>query len=145
MRRTFLFLAFTLVFAASALITANAQTSGKAYTPAANSPERKAILDELRSDSSDKTIFKVHFLRVHDGWAWIDTTPLDPNTKQPLAEGGPNLLRLENGKWQILDLTRVPADPKDPLGDQDASPTFVKNVRKTYKGCPPDIFPKSSH
>ena len=144
MRRIFLFLVFTLVFAASGLVTITAQTSGKAYTPAANSAERKAILNALRADSSDKTIFKVHFLRVHNGWAWIDTTPLDPSTKQPLAEGGPNLLRLENGKWQILDLSRVPADPKDPLGDQDSSPTFVRNVRKTYKGCPPDIFPKPS-
>ena len=145
MRRTFLFLAFTLVFAAYGPIGISAQTAGKAYTPAANSAERKAILDALRSDSLDKTIFKVNCLRVHDGWAWIDTTPLDPNTKQPTAEGGPNLLRMQNGKWEVLDLSRVPADPKDPLGDQDASPTFVRNVRKTYKGCPPDIFPKPSH
>jgi len=145
MKRTFLILAFAFVFVVTGPFTAAAQTSGKVYTPAASSAERKAILDALRSDSSDKTIFKVHFLRVHDGWAWIDTTPLDPNTKQPTAEGGPNLLRMQNGKWEVLDLSRVPADPKDPLGDQDASATFVRNVRKTYKGCPPDIFPKPSH
>lgn len=145
MKRTLLPLTLFVVFAILGSVTLVAQTSGRAYTPAVNSPERKAILDALRADSSDKTIFKVHFLRVHDGWAWVDTTPLDPNTKQPTAEGGTNLLRLENDKWQVLDLSRVPSDPNDPLGDMDASPAFVRNVRRTYKGCPADIFPKPSH
>jgi hypothetical protein len=112
-------------------------------TPAAKSSERQAILDALRG--SENIIYKVNFLKVHNGWAWIDTTPLDPATKQPTAEGGPNLLHFVNGKWNVMDLSKVPEDKNDPMGAEDASPTFVRNVRRTFKGCPADIFPKPSN
>jgi len=115
--------------------------SAGAHTPAAGSAERQGILDALRGDQEIK--FKVHYLKVHDGWCWIDTTPLD-KTGHATAEGGPNLLHLENGKWKVLDLAQVPEDPKDPLGAEDASPGFVKNVMKTFPGVPRDIFPKPS-
>src|SRR5262249_22559935 len=111
------------------------------HIPAAQSAERQAILDALRGDQEIK--FKVHYIKVHDGWCWVDTTPLDKNGKAT-AEGGPNLLHLENGKWKVLDLATVPEDPKDPLGAEDASPGFVKNVMKTFPGVPRDIFPKPS-
>jgi hypothetical protein len=145
MKRTFLFLAIVTLLAIG-VDNALSQTTGSARSPATNSSERKAILDALRSESSEKNeVYQVHFIRVHDGWAWVDTTPLDPNTKQPTAEGGPNLLRLVNGKWQVMDLSKVPEDPNDPMGAEDASATFVRNLRRTFKGCPADIFPKPSH
>jgi hypothetical protein len=108
------------------------------HTPAMGSAERENILDALR-DGQDVR-FKVHFFKVHDGWCWIDTTPLDKAGK-PTAEGGPNLLHLEDGKWKVMDLSKVPEDPKDPLGPEDASPGFVKNLMKTFPGVPHDIFP----
>ena len=111
------------------------------HIPAAGSAERQAILDALRGDQEIK--FKVHYVKVHDGWCWIDTTPLD-KTGHATAEGGPNLLHMENGKWQVKDLATVPEDPKDPLGAEDASPGFVRNVMKTFPGVPRDIFPKPS-
>ena len=123
-------------------ITAFSQ-SDTAHSPAAKSPERQAILDGLRG--SENVIYQVNFIKVHNGWAWVDTTPLDPKTKQATAEGGPNLLHLESGKWKVMDLSKVPEDKNDPMGAEDASPTYVRNVRKTFKGCPPDIFPKPSH
>jgi hypothetical protein len=120
--------------------------TGGTHTPAVNSAERQAILGALRARSDEKNVvYQVHFIRVHDGWAWVDTTPLDPKTRQPIAEGGPNLLHIVNGKWRVMDLSKIPEDPNDPLGLQDASPTFIKNLRRTYKGCPADIFPKSSN
>src|SRR6266481_8657877 len=85
------------------------------YTPAKSSAERQAILDALRGDQ--QITFQVHYLKVHRGWAWIDTTPLDKQGKA-VAEGGPNLLHLEDGKWKVLDLARVPEDPSDPLGPE---------------------------
>jgi hypothetical protein len=120
---------------------ARGQVSDKVHTPAQGSSERQAILDALRR--SQDVVFKVHFLKVHDGWAWIDTTPQDKRGRA-VAEGGPNLLHLEDGKWKVLDLSKVPDDPKDPLGAEDASPGFVRNVRKTFPGVPADIFPKPS-
>ena len=113
-----------------------------AHVPAKGSPERQAILDALRGDQQVQ--FQVHFIKVHNGWSWVDTTPLDKNGRAT-AEGGPNLLHLEDGKWKVKDLSTVPEDPKDPLGAEDASPTFVRNVMKTFPGVPRDIFPKPSH
>jgi hypothetical protein len=109
------------------------------YTPAKGSAERQAILNALRGDQ--QVVFHVHYFKVHNGWCWIDTTPLDKRG-QPTAEGGPNLLHQENGKWKVMDLSKVPDDPNDPLGPEDASPAYVKNVMKKFPGVPRDIFPK---
>jgi len=144
MKHIILFLAFAGLFAAAGASAAALQTTG-AHMPAEGSAERRAILDALRAGDSGMPIYQVHFIRVHNGWAWVDTTPLDPKTKRATAEGGPNLLHLVSGKWQVMDLSQVPEDPNDPLGPEDASPTFVRNLRKTFKGCPADIFPKPSH
>jgi hypothetical protein len=129
---------FTLAFACACF----AQTD-TVHSPAAKSAERQAILDALRG--GENVVYQVHFIKVHNGWAWVDVTPLDPATKEATAEGGPNLLHLVNGKWTVMDLSRVPEDKNDPMGAEDASPTFVRNLRRTFKGCPADIFPKPSH
>lgn len=122
---------------------AHGQTNNAAaYTPAKGSAERQAILDALRDAGSDQqTVFQVHYLKVHNGWCWVDTTPMDKQG-HATAEGGPNLLHQENGKWKVMDLSKVPDDPKDPLGAEDASPGFIRNLLKTYPGVPRDIFPK---
>ena len=119
--------------------TAQANRDAGPYTPAKVSAERQAILDALRGDQ--QVMFKVHYLKVHQGWCWIDTTPLDKEGRAT-AEGGPNLLHLKNGKWEVMDLSKVPEDPDDPLGAEDASPGFVRNLLKTFPGVPRDIFPK---
>jgi hypothetical protein len=131
---------FILAIILTALTAANAQ--GKVHSPAKGSAERAAILEALRGGDALK--FQVHYLKVHNGWAWIDTTPLDTSGR-PVAEGGPNLLHFESGKWMIIDLSTVPEDPNDPLGPEDASKVFVANIRKTFAGVPADIFPKPSH
>ena len=110
-------------------------------TPAKGSDERQAIMDALRGNQ--QVVFQVNYLKVHNGWSWVDTTPLDKGGRAT-AEGGPNLLHFENGKWKVMDLSKVPEDPNDPLGPEDASPTFVKNVMKTFPGVPRDIFPKAT-
>src|SRR5215467_4079407 len=139
MRKLIIFSTFVLIFAA--FLSVAAQTG--LHTPSQNSSERKAILDALRG--SENVVYKVNFIRVHDGWAWVDTTPLDPKTKQPTAEGGPNLLHLVNGKWNVEDLTKVPEDKNNPMGPEDPSPTYIRNLRRTFKGCPADIFPKAAN
>jgi hypothetical protein len=128
-------------------VTINMAQTGKLSTtgvhkPAKGSAERRAILDALRTPEAAQ--FKVSFMRVHDGWAWADTTPLDKAGK-PIAEGGPNLLQLVKGTWKVMDLSRVPEDPNDPMGAEDASKVFVANLRRTFPGVPADIFPKPSH
>ena len=114
----------------------------KLHVPGQGTAERKAILDALRTDP--QTNFKVHYIKVHNGWCWVDTTPLDKHGKAA-PEGGPNLLHMEEGNWKVMDLSKVPEDPNDPLGAEDASAGFVRNLVKTFPEVPRDIFPKPSH
>jgi len=109
------------------------------HTPAKGTEERQAIMDALRGNQ--QVVFQVNYLKVHNGWCWVDTTPLDKSGRAT-AEGGPSLLHQENGTWKVKDLSKVPDDPNDPLGPEDASPTYIRNVMKTFPGVPRDIFPK---
>jgi hypothetical protein len=102
-----LFLLF-LTLSFSAFAYAQSAKSAGPHVPAAGSTERQVILDALRGDQAVK--FKVHFVKVHDGWCWIDTTPLDKDG-HATAEGGPNLLHLEDGKWKVMDLAPFPQIP----------------------------------
>ena len=131
----------TLLLSSISLLGQTANDN-KPHMPAQGTAERKAILDALRSDPQNT--FKVHYIKVHNGWCWVDTTPLDKQGKAT-AEGGPNLLHLEEGNWKVMDISKVPEDPKDPMGAEDASVGFVKNLIKTFPGVPRDIFPKPSH
>lgn len=139
--KTRLTLSLLLTLLCSVIALGQKTEAAAAHVPAKGSPERQAILDALRGDQQIQ--FQVHFIKVHDGWCWADTTPLDKSGRAT-AEGGPNLLHQEDGKWKVKDLSAVPEDPKDPLGAEDASPTYVKNVMKTFPGVPRDIFPKPS-
>ncbi len=112
------------------------------HVPAAGSPEREAISKALRTGKTASV--KFDYIKAHNCWAWVDATPLD-RKGQPLAEGGTQLLHLENGKWKVIDLSKVPADPADPMDREDVSPGFVKNLLKTYPEVPKDILPKPRH
>lgn len=52
------------------------------YTPPSGVPERKAILDALRSsvekDLKRTVVFKVDHLKVQNGWAFVRGTPTQP-------------------------------------------------------------------
>jgi hypothetical protein len=113
-------------------------SSGKAHVPPAGSAERKGIMDGLRGDQ--KVVFKVHYLKVHGDWAFVDVTPLDDKGK-PVAEGGASLMHKENSAWKVKDLSALPEDPDNPMGADDPSPKFVKAVQKAFPGIPSDIFP----
>ncbi|HYM00607.1 MAG TPA: hypothetical protein VEZ90_16750 [Blastocatellia bacterium] len=124
------------------------QQEDKLHTPAPGSPERKAIMDALRAElaangADSNVVFKVYVLKVHNGWAWTDVTPLDPSTNKAVAEGGAQLLHKEDGVWKPKDLSVIPEDPDDPMPEQDLKPKFIRAVVKAFPGCPADIFVKS--
>ena len=122
-----------------------AQTTTGVHTPPKGSPERKAIMDGLRdgdrSNFDKPVVYMVNYLKVHNGWAWTDVTPMDDKGKA-LAEGEQALLHFEDGKWVSKDLSKVADDPNDPLGAEDPSPRYIKNLLKVYPEAPADIFPK---
>ena len=99
-------------------------------------------MDALRGNQD--VVFQVNYLKVHNGWAWADVTPLDKSGRAT-AEGGANLLHSENDRWKVMNLSKVPEDPDDPIGPEDPSPTYINHVIKTFPGVPRDIFPKPSN
>src|SRR3989339_1310011 len=77
-----------------------------AYTPAKSSLERKEILDTLRRHLKKEfdidAVFLVEHFKIRNEWAWLQVSPRSPDGKnfyEPLGV----LVRLEKGKWQIMD------------------------------------------
>ena len=139
MKIKLLILTAILIFAG--LNIAQAQTKDTLHTPKTGSAERRAILDGLRRGAATDVKFKVGYLKVHNGWAWIDATPLDENG-QAAAEGGASMLHLEKNRWEKIDLSIVPEDPNNPMSEDDLSRVYLAHLRKTFPGAPLDIFPK---
>ena len=135
-------LAVALLFTPLVSLAQRPATADRAHTPHRGSTEEQSILKSLHIPQS--VYIQVNYLKVHQGWAWADVTPLDGHRK-PVAEGGTNLVHLKSGHWTAFDLSKVPADPNDPMGAEDASAGFVKNLRKQFPGVPADIFPKPGH
>jgi hypothetical protein len=115
MSKLSLLIAFVLLAAA----TARAQDG--TTTPAAGSPERKAIADALRApverELKQKVIFKIDHLKLKDGWAFLrgvpqkpdggevdyDSTPYGQRVKDGVFDDGiVALLRKRAGKWQVV-------------------------------------------
>ena len=134
----YFFMAVTQSAAAGSFPQATPKSTSAAHTPAAGSQERKEVMDGLRGDQ--KVVFKVHYLKIHGDWAFVDVTPLDDKGK-PVAEGGASLMHKENGAWKVQDLSKLPDDPNNPMGIDDPNPKFIKAVQKLYPEVPSDIFP----
>lgn len=122
-----------------------AQTGDELRTPAEGSAERQAILDAVATEYSQgddhPAQFKVSYLKLHKGWAWINVTPLDADGN-PVGEEAPLLFQLDNGKWLSRDLNDVGLEGDAHEGPHDPSPKYVKALQKKYPGMPQDIIPK---
>lgn len=117
------------------------------HTPPVGSAERDSILAALRAEyttgSGSAVKFKVNYFKVHNGWAWINVTPLDPNGKIE-GEDSPSLLEDKNGKWTIIDLIVIASELDDPVGPMEPNAKFLAAVKKHYPDVPSDIFPKAT-
>lgn len=138
---------------AAAKASATKQTEAvadKLHTPADGSAEREVILDGLRrhwqaSKNPDdgksyrgKITFRVNYLKVHHGWAWIYAEPRSSLAKEPFPENSGFLLQLKAGRWEVMKLPRM-----DDNGDGafNPSPADLERIRKMYPSIPPDIIP----
>ncbi|HEV7403410.1 MAG TPA: hypothetical protein VGO11_10800 [Chthoniobacteraceae bacterium] len=117
------------------------------HTPAAGSAERKAILEALHAEyttgSGAGVKFLVKHFKAHQGWAWINVVPLNPSG-QPEGDEWPSLLRLNNGKWTIVDLVAIAQPFNESEGPPSPSARFLKAIQKKYPTVPGDIFPAAS-
>ena len=124
------------------------QPTDQLRTPAEDSPEYKAILDAVREEykegADQPAKFQVNYLKVHNGWAWIDVTPLNAGG-QPVGDPAPLLFYNDQGKWTAKDLNDVPMEGEGHMGPHDPSPKYIEALQKKYPGVPTDIIPASSH
>lgn len=124
--------------------TQTAGASGKAaqaYTPAPGSAERKAIMDVLRKmlDMED-VVFVVRFLKVSEGWAWVET---DPRSKDGTNRYEPVdcLLRNQGGRWKVLECKPCCGEcEEDP--DCRGPARYYKKLKSRFPKAPAIIFPK---
>ena len=119
MQRKLRLLLPVLLLVSAAAATARAQDG--TTTPAAGSPERKAIADALRApverELKQKVVFKVDHLKLKDGWAFLrgvpqkpdggevdyNSTPYRQRVKDGVFDDGiVALLRKKAGKWQVV-------------------------------------------
>jgi hypothetical protein len=134
-----------LMFTSSAL--GLSQTNDQLRTPAADSPEYRAILDAVREEykegADQPAKFRVNYLKVHQGWAWIDVTPLNKDG-EPVADPAPLLFFNDNGRWTARDLSDVPTQGEGHTGPHNPDAKFAEALQKKYPGVPADIIPISS-
>src|SRR5262249_44335542 len=99
----------------------------KIHTPGVGTAEPTAILDVLHREyttgSGSKVKFKVNYLKVHNGWAWIKVVPLNPSG-EPEGDEWPSLLHNENGTWSLIDLIAVAQNLNESDGPQSPTKRF---------------------
>jgi hypothetical protein len=113
-------------------------SGAKAVTPPAGSALRRAILAPLRAYLREnlqvEAVFVVRWLKVKDGWAWIQTEPQSKDGQdhyEPLAA----LLKREGEAWTIVEI---------PPMEEDSPPidgAYFRKLMETHPGLPPEIFP----
>ena len=143
-----LFVAIVSLLQGAALAASDA-----AYTPAAGTAERVAIMDVMRLDfypgdpeaahaNPQGVSFKVIFLKVHGDWACTFVEPT--KTGKSYAEPRWGLLRRKGGQWSDLNyfdaLRPFPSEEaaQDALG---MTPSTVAKLRTVFPDAPGDIFP----
>lgn len=112
-----------------------------AYTPPSGSPERRCIIEalrqKLRSLHQLEVIFEVHFLKVHQGWAWIHASPRSRDDRQHY-EPVYALLKQEGGRWLVVEFPCTEEDNPECVG----YPGFFHKLRTRFPAAPRDIFPR---
>src|SRR5690349_21046554 len=111
-----------LIFGSAYPAPSQTQPNDKLHTPAEGRPERQAILDAVRDEYKEgddhPTQFKVNYLKVHNGWAWIDVTPLSAGG-DPVGDPAPLLFYNDQGKWASKDLIDVGLEGDEHEGPHD--------------------------
>lgn len=116
--------------------------SGKVHTPPKGSAERKAILGALRAEMKRlhqaDFIFTVNYLKVQQGWAWIEGSPKSPDGTSNL-ESVSALMHKRGKRWEVAEIPCTEEGNPDCLAD----PGFFKKLKTKFPKTPLRIFPKS--
>ncbi len=126
------------------LFLANPLTAQEPYTPPKGSSERNAILNALRDSLKtleiEKIVFVVRYLKVKDGWAWIETLPQSPDGKS-LYEPVDALLHKENHRWVVKEIRPCCGECADDPECEDIR-RYYKKLMREFPSAPRDLFPR---
>jgi hypothetical protein len=127
----------TTVLLIASLVLASCASVNTAHTPPDGSAERTAILQAvqhaLARQGRKNLVLNVPYLKVHNGWAWIQVNPQSADGRQHY-ESQSGLLQQTSDKWKLLEW--MPAEE-----GTDYTKNF-KNLKAKYPSAPPDIFPQ---
>lgn len=127
----------TQVFLVTSLLLSSCASLNTAHTPPHGSAERNAILQAvhhaLARQGKKNLVLIVPYLKVHNGWAWIQVNPQSADGTQNY-ESQSGLLQETANKWRLLEW--MPAE------EGTNYTTYFKNLKAKYPSAPPDIFPQ---
>ena len=130
------------------------EISDELHTPVKGSEERQAIMDALRADLDNRQspyyhphrgaiTFVVNFLKVHNGWAWMNGYPQSASSQDSFGEYSGFLLHSEQGEWSVMRLPPMVSDPGDPENLDYPGRKDIDRIRQKYPTVASDIFPNS--
>jgi uncharacterized protein YceK len=126
----------TAILAISLLLSGCASVN-TAHTPPEGSPERNAIVQAtkhaLARQGRKNVVLIVPYLKVHDGWAWIQVNPQSANGTQHY-ESQSGLLQQTTKEWKLLEW--MPAE------EGTDYKKYFANLKAKYPSAPADIFPQ---
>ena len=127
----------TTVLLVASLVLASCASVNTAHTPPDGSAERNAILQAvqhaLARQGRKNLVLDVPYLKVHNGWAWIQVNPKSADGRQHY-ESQSGLLQQAANKWTLLEW--MPAEE----GTDYAK--YFQKLKAKYPSAPPDIFPQ---
>lgn len=113
----------------------------RVYTPAAGSPERKAILDALREETRQlhqaEVVFVVNHLKVQNNWAWVQAAPQSEDGSNRY-ENVSALLRKRRGVWAVVEVPCAEEGNPDCIGESG----YFKRLMTRFPLAPRGIFPE---
>jgi len=127
----------TIILLITSLVLASCASVNTAHTPPDGSAEKNAILQAvqhaLARQGRKNLVLVVPYLKVHNGWAWIQVNPKSADGRQHY-ESQSGLLQQTANKWMLLEW--MPAEE----GTDYAK--YFQKLKAKYPSAPPDIFPQ---
>jgi uncharacterized protein YceK len=127
----------TIAFLVTSVLLSDCASVNTAHTPPDGSAERNAILaasqHALARQGRKNLVLIVPYLKVHNGWAWIQVNPQSADGKQHY-ESQSGLLQQQTNKWKLLEW--MPAE------EGTDYKKYFKNLNAKYPSAPADIFPQ---
>jgi hypothetical protein len=124
-------------FLVASLLLSSCASVNTAHTPPDGSAERNAILQAvhhaLARQGRKNLVLIVPYLKVHNGWAWIQVNPQSADGTQHY-ESQSGLLQEQTNKWTLLEW--MPAEEGTDYTN------YFKKLKARYPSVPPDIFPQ---